>query len=253
MPPVVSIVGKSKSGKTTLMEGLIRELKSRGYRVATIKHTPQGMTFAEPDKDSWRHVQAGSEVTAISSPDRVVLIKPVTQALTLDEVAHLVGEDCDIILAEGFKQDNAPKIEVHRREVGSPLSAVRKLIAVAADEPLETKVRQFSLQDIKEGISLQLPVYAIALREIFHIEPLAIEIYSLADGKRRGVYNEAARDSIPTLRKTSTLSQDEFLQLLEGTERFIANYAHEIRQGKISIEPENCIYCPYNSICGFEK
>jgi len=149
MPPIVSIVGKSKSGKTTLMEELIRELKSRGYRVGTIKHTPQGMTFDEPDKDSWRHIQAGSEATVISSSDRVVLIKPVAQALTLEEVAHLVGEDCDIILAEGFKQDNAPKIEVHRKEVGPPLSAVKKLIAMATDEPLETKVRQFSLQDIK--------------------------------------------------------------------------------------------------------
>jgi len=149
MPPIVSIVGKSKSGKTTLMEELIGELKSRGYRVGTIKHTPQGMTFDELDKDSWRHIQAGSEATAVSAPNKVVLIKPVTQALTLDEVARLVGEDCDIILTEGFKQGNAPKIEVHRREVGPPLSAVKKLIAIATDEPLETKTRQFSLQDIK--------------------------------------------------------------------------------------------------------
>ena len=149
MPPIVSIVGKSKSGKTTLMEELIRDLKSRGYRVGTVKHTPQGMTFDEPDKDSWRHIQAGSEVTAISSPDQVVLIKPITPALTIDEIARLIGEDCDIILAEGFKQGSAPKIEVHRREVGPPLSAVKKLIAIATDEPLETKTRQFSLQDIK--------------------------------------------------------------------------------------------------------
>jgi molybdopterin-guanine dinucleotide biosynthesis protein B len=152
MPPIVSIVGKSKSGKTTVIEGLIRELKSRGYRVATIKHTPQSMTFDVPDKDSWRHIQAGSEVTVIGSPDRVVLIKPVAPALTLDAIAHLIGEDCDIILTEGFKQGSAPKIEVHRREVGPPLSAVKKLIAVATDEPLETKTRQFSLQDI-EGLA----------------------------------------------------------------------------------------------------
>jgi molybdopterin-guanine dinucleotide biosynthesis protein B len=149
MPPIVSIVGKSQSGKTTLMEGLVRELKSRGYQVATIKHTPHGMTFDEPDKDSWRHIRAGSEATAISSPDRVVLIKPVTQTLTLDKIAHLVGEDCDIILAEGFKQGNAPKIEVHRRQVGPPLSAVKKLIAIVTDEPLKTKVRQFSRQNFK--------------------------------------------------------------------------------------------------------
>lgn len=120
--------------------------------MGTIKHTPQGMTLDVADKDNWRHIQAGSEVTLIGSPDRVVLIKPVVQALTLDELSHLIGEDCDIILTEGFKQGSAPKIEVHRREVGPPLSAVKKLIAIVTDEPLETKTRQFSLQDI-EGLA----------------------------------------------------------------------------------------------------
>jgi len=149
MPPIISIVGKSKSGKTTFIEKLVRELKSRGYRVATIKHAPQGMTFDESDKDSWRHIQAGSEATAITSPNKIVLIKPVAQDLTLEEIVRFLGEDYDIILAEGFKQSSAPKIEVHRREVGPPLSTVRKLIAIVTDEPLETKTKQFSLQDIK--------------------------------------------------------------------------------------------------------
>ena len=149
MPPIVSIVGKSKSGKTALIEKLIGELKSRGYRVATIKHTPQGMTFDEPDKDSWRHIQAGSEATAITSPDKMVLIKPIAQDVTLGEIVRFFGEDYDIILAEGFKQDDAPKIEVHRKEVGPPLTSIRKLIAIVTDEPLETRTRQFSLQDVK--------------------------------------------------------------------------------------------------------
>ena len=106
------------------------------------------MTFDEPDKDSWRHIQAGSEATVISSPDRVVLIKTVASDIAIDEIARLFGEDYDIILAEGFKQDSAPKIEVHRREAGPPLSNIRKLIAIATDEPLETKTRQFSLNDV---------------------------------------------------------------------------------------------------------
>lgn len=148
MPPIVSIVGRAKSGKTTLIERLIGELTSRGYRVATIKHTPQGMSFEKPDKDSWRHLQAGSEATITSSSDKMVLIKPVTREITLNEVARLLGEDYDLILTEGFKQDDAPKIEVHRREVGPPLSGIKKLIAIVTDEPLETKVRQFSLEDI---------------------------------------------------------------------------------------------------------
>jgi len=148
MPPIVSVVGKSKSGKTTLIEGLIRELKSRGYRVATIKHTPRGMNF-DPEKDSSRHLEAGSEATIIRAQDRMVLIRPVAPEATLDEIARIFGEDYDIILAEGFKQDNAPKIEVHRKESGSPLSSVKKLFAVASDEAIETKARQFALDDIK--------------------------------------------------------------------------------------------------------
>ena len=149
MPPIVSIVGKSKSGKTTLLEKLIAELKSRGYQVATIKHTPQEMTFDEPGKDSWRHTQAGSQATAISSPDKTVLIKPTSGATSLGEVAHLLGEDYDIILTEGFRQSNYPKIEVHRKEIGPPISDIKKLIAIATDEPLETDMRQFSLEDVK--------------------------------------------------------------------------------------------------------
>jgi len=148
MPPIVSIVGRSKSGKTTLLEKLIHELKLRGYRVATIKHTPGGMSLGGPDKDSSRHLQAGSEATAISSRDRMVLIKPVTPDSSLDELARFLGEDYDIILTEGFKQGSAPKIEVHRREVGPPLSSIRKLIAIATDETLDIRARHFSLEDI---------------------------------------------------------------------------------------------------------
>ena len=148
MPAIVSIVGNSKSGKTTIIEKLIRELKSRGYRVATIKHAPQGTTLDEPDKDSSRHLQAGSEATIIGSKDKAVLIKPIASNSTLDEIVKLFGEEFDIILTEGFKQGNAPKIEVHRKETGPPLSDIKKLIAIATDEPLETKTRQFSLDDI---------------------------------------------------------------------------------------------------------
>jgi len=150
MPPIVSVVGKSKSGKTTLIEKLVQELKARGYRVATIKHIPQGVNFDESGKDSWRHIQAGSEATAISSPDKIVLVKPVVQEATIDEISRLLGEDYDIILAEGFKQGSAPKIEVHRKDVGSTLEGLKKQIAIVTDEPLETKTRLFSPDSINE-------------------------------------------------------------------------------------------------------
>jgi len=149
MPPIVSVIGRSKSGKTTLVEKLVAELASRGYRVATIKHTPHGMSFDKPDKDSWRHLEAGSVAAVASSEDKIALIRPVAPGMTLDGVARILGEDCDLILAEGFKHDDAPKVEVQRREVGPLLSGIKKLVAVVTDEPLETKARQFGFADTK--------------------------------------------------------------------------------------------------------
>ena len=149
MAPLISVVGQSKSGKTTLIEKLIIELKSRGYRIGTIKHSAHRLSFDKPDKDSWRHIQAGSSTTAIVSPDQIVIIKPILEAPDLTEISRLFSKDHDMILAEGFKQSNTPKLEVHRKTVGPLLSKIDNLIAIATDEPLETEVTQFPLQDVK--------------------------------------------------------------------------------------------------------
>jgi len=150
--PIVAIVGRPNSGKTTLIEKLIPELKSRGYRVAAIKHTSHSLEFDRPGKDSWRYTQAGSDAVAIVSPDRVVLIRPHRGDVGLEQVAQLVGNDCDIVLAEGFKQSGVPKIEVHRKEIGPLLSSLVNLIAIVSDEPLDTSIRQFP-QDDRKGLA----------------------------------------------------------------------------------------------------
>lgn len=137
MPPIVSIVGTSKTGKTTLVVTLIKELKSRGYHVATIKHCHHALSFDHPSKDSWRHMEAGSEAVGIVSLDQIFLVKPkpVPEYPDLNKIASMFGEDYDIILAEGFKQGNTPKIEVHRKSAGPPLARVANLVAIATDEP----------------------------------------------------------------------------------------------------------------------
>ncbi len=156
MPPIVSIVGTSKTGKTTLIVALISELKSRGYHVASIKHCHHTLSFDEPSKDSYRHMQAGSEAVGIVSLDQIFLIKskPINEYPDLNKIASMFGEDYDVILAEGFKQGNTPKIEVHRKSAGPPLAHADNLIAIATDEPLETKARQFALSDIKGLVDL---------------------------------------------------------------------------------------------------
>ena len=160
MPPVVSIVGKSGTGKTTFLEKLIREIISRGYKVATIKHSHHSINFDQPDKDSWRHAKAGAAATMVSSTSEIQIIKPVTQELTIDQLVHQLGEDYDLILTEGFSRGNAPKIEIHRKEAGPLLENIEPL-AIVTNEPLQTEAKQFAMDDIKgvadliEGIFLK--------------------------------------------------------------------------------------------------
>ncbi len=74
MIPIVSFVGKSNTGKTMLLEKVVSGLRSKGYRVAVIKHSPHGFDMDQPGKDTWRLANAGSDVVAISSPDRMAFI-----------------------------------------------------------------------------------------------------------------------------------------------------------------------------------
>jgi molybdopterin-guanine dinucleotide biosynthesis protein B len=150
MTPIVAVVGKSNSGKTTLMEGLIRELKRRGYRVGTIKHDAHSFQMDTPGKDTWRHAQAGSDHVVISSPRRVASIRRIEQEQSLDELAAQMTS-VDIILAEGYKHGNAPKIEVSRRERSQTLICrPDELLAVATDQrfDLGADVPQYNLNDI---------------------------------------------------------------------------------------------------------
>ena len=150
MIPIVRIVGQSGSGKTAVIEKLVAELKTRGYKVATIKHSDRGFDIDQPGKDSWRHAQAGSDAVIISSPDKVTITRKVDNDLSPIELSRFIGLDFDIIITEGFKNDRGPKIEVYRKEVSSDLiSDPEELMAIATDESLDSKVPQYALEDTK--------------------------------------------------------------------------------------------------------
>ncbi len=149
MHQIISIVGKSQSGKTTLLEGLIAELKRRGYKVAVIKHSGEDAELDTVNKDTWRLSQAGSEISAISSEHKLAVFKQLEHDFSPQELSYFVSWDYDLILTEGFKQRNYPKIEVHRKEQGGDLvSAPEQLLAVVTDEPLEIEVPQFSKDEV---------------------------------------------------------------------------------------------------------
>lgn len=151
--PIICVVGRSKVGKTTLLEKLIPALKRRGYRVATIKHhSHPGFEMDQPGKDTWRHAQAGSDHVVIAAPDKVASIRRVEQEPTLDELAAVIT-DVDIILTEGYKRSDRPKIEVVRAERSAePICTPEELVAIATDVPVARAIPQFSLEDA-EGLA----------------------------------------------------------------------------------------------------
>jgi len=146
--PIVSIVGKSQSGKTVLMEQLIAEFKKRGYKVAALKHSHGGMEIDRPGKDSWRFAQAGSDAVCVSSPDKLALIKNLNHDLNIEEIMSIVGSEFDLIIAEGFRKSKIPKIEVHRKELGDDLlCSPEELSAIVTDESLDTAIPQLPWGD----------------------------------------------------------------------------------------------------------
>ena len=149
--PIISIVGKSNSGKTTLIENLIPELTKRGYRVATIKHNVHGFNIDHEGKDSWRHKKAGACATVIACPTRVALIEDIESDYSLDEIRDKYIKRADIILAEGYKGNPFPKIEVFRSELKRELLCGKEdnLLAVAADVKLDVGVPCFDINDVK--------------------------------------------------------------------------------------------------------
>jgi molybdopterin-guanine dinucleotide biosynthesis protein B len=142
-------VGYSGAGKTTLMEKLIGELTRRGYRVGSIKHDVHGFEMDKPGKDSWRHKQAGACTTVISSPFQIGMVMDVDHDHSPDELRKFFTH-VNVILTEGYKKQNRPKVEIFRSEVhDAPLCRNDdNIVAVMSDVPVGLKVPRFSLEDV---------------------------------------------------------------------------------------------------------
>jgi molybdopterin-guanine dinucleotide biosynthesis adapter protein len=151
IPMVLITAGKSGSGKTTILERLIPELKKRKLRIGTIKHHHADFDMDIPGKDSWRHKKAGAEKTIISSPNRIGIVMDVDHDHSPEELAHFLT-GVDFILVEGFKGENLPKVEIFRKEIhDKPLCIQDKnLIAMVTDEDLDLSVPRFGLDEMKE-------------------------------------------------------------------------------------------------------
>src|SRR5581483_5015484 len=131
--------GWSGSGKTTLITKVIPLLVGSGVRIATVKHAHESLEVDQPGKDSFLHRKAGASEVIVASPRRWVQIHELGDRpeATLPELLRRVSA-CDLILVEGFKSLQHPKMEVFRRSLGkSPLYPEDShIVAVASDSAL---------------------------------------------------------------------------------------------------------------------
>jgi molybdopterin-guanine dinucleotide biosynthesis protein MobB len=115
MPPLLTIVGRKHSGKTTTVVRLAAELRRRGHRVMTIKHGSHTFNIDPATTDTYRHYHEGeAERVAMVSPDKFALVMRWTEELGPREIAARYMADADLVLCEGFKATDLPRVEVFR-------------------------------------------------------------------------------------------------------------------------------------------
>ena len=157
--PLVCVVGRSDSGKTTFIEKLVPQLNALGLDVGTVKHDVHGFDIDHPGKDSWRHKKSGAKVTIISSPTKMAMVKDTDHDSTLDELIPYY-KGLDLILTEGYKREDRPKIEIYRPEAHpEPLcNDDDNLLALVTDSPIDLGVPKYGLEDAA-GLALFLKEY----------------------------------------------------------------------------------------------
>jgi len=147
--PIVSFVGRSNSGKTTLIERVIPELVRAGYKVATVKHAGHGFDLDTEGKDSWRHKRAGASSVVVLSKGSMAMFADVSDQMKVEEVRdRFLDHTYDLIIAEGWKHEGYPKIVIVREQIGEIPVSTEGLLAVVSDKPVDLSVPLFGLDDV---------------------------------------------------------------------------------------------------------
>ena len=159
--PILGICAAgSNSGKTTLINKLIPELAKHNIRVSVIKHAHHKFDIDHPGKDSYEIREAGAVQTLVASGKRWALItemqrtpNPPDEANLAELIQLIDAKYADLILVEGFKSADIPKIEVHRPSLGMPMLCLNdaNIIAIASDSalPIKTELPLLDLNNIE--------------------------------------------------------------------------------------------------------
>lgn len=146
MTPIVAVSGPSGVGKTRLLARLVAELTRRGVRVGILKHTGHDHPFDVPGKDTEVLRRAGAVAAAIEGPSGMAYFGPPAGGARA--LARLLPP-VDLVLAEGWKREPLPKVEVYRRAVSPAFlcASDRRVFAVVTDTPPPRRIPTFDADD----------------------------------------------------------------------------------------------------------
>ena len=150
MSKVIGVVGWKDVGKTFFATEIIKLLVSRKFKVGSIKHAHHNFDIDQPGTDSFKHRNAGSSQVVISSSKRwaKIIENNNKKEKSLEE---LIKEfhDIDIVVVEGFKKENHPKIEIIEKDSQIINREIKNLIAIVSDEVFNSNIPVFKKNDIR--------------------------------------------------------------------------------------------------------
>ncbi len=157
MISAIGVVGWHNAGKTRFIEALVRALKGRGLRVATIKHAHGPIEIDHPGTDTWRFAQAGSDLVIIAGHDLLAWLERPLEEPTLEAILARLPEDIQFVIVEGYKGSALPKFEVLR--AGAPPERItpdEQLLALVteADGPAWPGVPRISPEDAERALAI---------------------------------------------------------------------------------------------------
>ena len=153
---IISIVAtRSNSGKTTLIENLVKVFKEKNYKVGVLKHDAHKFEIDKKGKDSYRFSAAGADNVMLASSNKVALMQNLHEEKELDQLLGMF-DNMDIVFIEGFRSNDYPKIEVHRSVrdhnflYNDPNYNNESFVAIASDEAIDTNIPVMDLNNVQK-------------------------------------------------------------------------------------------------------
>lgn len=147
---IVPIVGKQNIGKTTLISALIPGLKSRGYRVGTLKYNIKEFEVDHKGKDTFKYSQSGADSLALSTNKKIAVIKKLANPLKLTDIIDTYLNDVNIVLVEGYRENTHPGITIiDSSETGTIGNDAENGLLLIREE---TEAKCFSTEDTDRAL-----------------------------------------------------------------------------------------------------